>query len=105
MSTYVFDIDGTICTQTFGSYDEAIPYLGRIRKINNLYDQGNNIIYYTARGMGSSGNDVSAAYDKWYRFTEKQIGIWGAKYHKLFLGKPAGDLYVDDKGMSDDEYF
>ena len=54
IKTYVDDIDSTICTQTFGDYSKAKPYQDRINKINDLYDKGHKIIYFTARGMGLS---------------------------------------------------
>ena len=47
---YVFDIDGTICTNTDGDYKKAQPYADMIKKVNNLYNSGNTIIMMTARG-------------------------------------------------------
>jgi hydroxymethylpyrimidine pyrophosphatase-like HAD family hydrolase len=47
MVVYV-DIDGTICSQE-EDYSNAKPYRERIQKINKLYDDGNEIIYWTAR--------------------------------------------------------
>ena len=38
--TYVFDIDGTICSLTNGDYEKAIPINERIEKINSLYEKG-----------------------------------------------------------------
>ena len=32
--------------------------------------------------------------------TKKQLNEWGAFYHELILGKPQGDIYVDDKGFN-----
>ena len=50
---YVFDIDGTICTQLEeGRYERSIPIKERIEEINELYEEGNTITFYTARGMG-----------------------------------------------------
>ena len=103
--TYVIDIDGTICSQTDGDYSLAVPFENRITLINDLYEQGHHIIYFTARGMGSTNNNISAAYAKMYSFTEKQLSDWGAKYHSLFLGKPRADLYIDDKAMKDSNFF
>ena len=40
-----------------------------------------------------------------YNYTVQQLGTWGVKYHSLFLGKPSGDVYVDDKGVKDAEFF
>jgi len=30
---------------------------------------------------------------------------WGLEYHKLIMGKPAGDVYIDDKGVRADDFF
>jgi len=50
MKRYCFDIDGTICSQAgLGEYAETTPYMDRIEKINQLYDEGNYIVYLTAR--------------------------------------------------------
>ena len=37
--------------------------------------------------------------------TEQQLFEWGVKYHELFMGKPAADYYIDDKGISDKDFF
>jgi hypothetical protein len=102
---YVFDIDGTICTDTNGDYASAQPILDRVNIVNKLYREGHQIILFTARGMGSSGNDEKKARKKWKILTEYQLKEWGVKYHHLFLGKPAGDIYIDDKGMGDKIFF
>ena len=52
--TYVFDIDGTICTTTDGDYALAKPLKDRIAMVNKLYDEGHTIVFQTARGMGLS---------------------------------------------------
>mgnify|MGYP001498058309 CR=1 FL=1 len=50
---YVFDIDGTICCKKQeDDYESSTPFEGRIKVINKLYDEGNSITYFTARGMG-----------------------------------------------------
>jgi histidinol phosphatase-like enzyme len=103
--TYVFDIDGTICLNTNGEYEKAEPITERIDKVNTLYDAGHTIVFQTARGMGRSDNSEAFAYAKFYELTKTQLETWGVKYHSLFLGKPAGDIYVDDKGIKDEEFF
>ena len=103
--TYVFDIDGTICTLSSGKYEDARPLTERIDNINSLYDQGHTIVFQTARGMGRSGNSVAYAYSAFEQLTKNQLETWGVKYHKLFMGKPSGDLYVDDKGVKDEHFF
>lgn len=103
--TYVFDIDGTICSKTDGDYGEAKPIQSRIDKINKLYDEGNTIIFNTARGMGRTENNSLMAHRLFYFLTETQLKNWNVKYHKLFMGKPSGDLYIDDKGVKDENFF
>ena len=105
MKTYVFDIDGTICNSANGDYENALPMQNRINKINSLYDEGNKIIFSTARGMGRYRNAADLAYAAFYDLTIKQLEDWGVKYHYLFMGKPSGDYYVDDKGVSDEDFF
>ena len=103
---YVFDIDGTICTTDASLvYEAAEPLRERIEKVNELYDEGHTIIFQTARGMGRSGNSSAFAYAKFFEMTQAQLQEWGVKYHSLFLGKPAGDIYVDDKAINDKKFF
>lgn len=106
---YVVDIDGTICDKPECrddcDYETSIPKPDRIAKINKLYDEGNQIIYLTARGMGRSGDNADLAKRMFYELTKDQLDSWGCKYHKLVLGKPSGDYYIDDKGMNANEFF
>ena len=94
---YCFDIDGTICTNTDGAYDQAVPIVSRIDHINKLYESGNMIKYFTARG--------STTGICWRNLTEEQLSEWGAKYHELILGKPEAHLFIDDKAINDSAYF
>tara|TARA_R110000824_G_scaffold397452_1_gene600356 strand:- start:327 stop:647 length:321 start_codon:yes stop_codon:yes gene_type:complete len=102
---YVFDIDGTICSTTDGDYEKAEPFEKRIKKINELYEKGETIFLYTARGMGRSGNSRAAAHQALYGLTRDQLTQWGVRYDALFMGKPSGDIYVDDKGVKDEDFF
>ena len=90
MKIYV-DIDETICFYPEErEYPLAQPLNENIAKINNLYDEGNIITYYTARGS-ATGID-------WYETTRDQLNEWGCKYHNLSVGeKPSYDLLICDK--------
>ena len=101
---YVIDIDGTICNNTYGKYEEAVPFLDRIDKINKLHDEGHEIWYFTARGM-SKNPPPSKATIQWYSLTKKQLEEWGCKYDHLYMGKPSAEYYIDDKGISDSDFF
>ena len=41
----------------------------------------------------------------YYKFTADQLVKWGCMFTDLFLGKPAGDFYIDDKGMNLNDFF
>ena len=105
---YVVDIDGTICypgPDDEKRYTHATPRWDRIQVINKLYDEGHTIVYLTARGMGRFKNDRKKAYKEFFQFTSDQLDSWGCNYHDLFLGKPAADYYIDDKGINDGDFF
>ena len=62
---YCIDIDGTICTPTVGrDYHKAEPWQDRIKILNKLYDEGNYIIYFTARAMGRFSDQPHAVASK-----------------------------------------
>ena len=98
MTVYAFDIDGTICNNTFGKYKEALPFKERIESINLLYEKGNIIKMFTARGSTTNID--------WYEITKSQLDNWGLKYHELIINcKPHGDLFIDDKAINADLFF
>ena len=89
MIIYV-DIDGTICHTENSDYENSKPRQEQIDKINKLYDEGNEIVYWTARG-GTTGIN-------WNKLSKKQLGDWGCKYTRFeVLKKPSWDLFIDDK--------
>lgn len=90
--TYCIDIDGTLCTNTEGRYQDAKPHARRIAKVNRLYALGHRIILFTARGS-TTGID-------WTRVTRRQLSAWKVKYHELRFGKPTADFYIDDKAVN-----
>lgn len=97
MLIYV-DIDETICySPKSRNYAKAQPDEERIEKINKLYDEGHIIVYWTARGTMTGTN--------WYDITRDQLEEWGAKHHELRMGKPAYDLFIDDKNINSNTYF
>ena len=109
---YCIDIDGTLTEPHEGTPWEAVPITSRIKQVNELYDEGATIYLMTARGFirGSTMHeDILAAQkeaDNYCRErTEAQLTKWGVKYHKLYFGKPRAVTYVDDRAMSDYEFF
>lgn len=81
-------MDGTICTEerTY-SRSMAKPLQGAIESVNKLYDEGHTILIYSAR--------------TWMEFemTTHWLKENGVKYHQLIMGKPIGDLWIDDRAI------
>lgn len=87
--TYFIDIDGTICKTNGLDYANAKPIIGRIKTVNNLYNAGHKIIFWTSRGFGQKIN---------YRtLTLTQLKAWKVKYHSLRTRKPLYDVWIDDR--------
>lgn len=87
---YVFDIDGIITIYNPKlDYENSEPNISNISIINYLYESGNKITLFTARGY-KTGID-------WRMVTEAQLKKWEVKYHELFFRKPDADFYIDDK--------
>ena len=113
MKIIYVDIDETIChrenSTDFGvthDYTKAKPITENIEKINKLYDEGWNVVYWTARG----GSDKSKAEGRcYYDLTKKELESWGCKFHDLCTGskgyspKPLYDLVIDDKAKRIEE--
>ena len=89
--TVCFDLDGTLCTNTYGAYDEAEPFPWAIERLNALAAAGHRIVVFTARGT-ATGID-------WAETTRGQLDRWGVRYDALQLGKPSADVYVDDRAV------
>lgn len=102
MKVIYVDIDETICQREtsvdFGTthdYSKAKPIIENIEKINELYNQGHTIVYWTARGSRKQIN--------WEELTKNQLSEWGAKYHELRVDKPFYDLFIEDKALRIEE--
>ena len=49
--------------------------------------------------MGRNNDDPIKAKKMGYEFTKNQLKKWGLDYHKLVMGKPSYDLFIDDKSL------
>ncbi|HEX5625092.1 MAG TPA: phosphoheptose isomerase [Saprospiraceae bacterium] len=85
VKNFLVDIDGTICDDIPNEEPErmvdVLPYPDAIKVINQWYDQGHIITFFTSR------TDVHKA------ITETWLKKWGFKYHFLLLNKPRGGNY------------
>ena len=98
MKVIYVDIDETICFYPEERrYELAVPDMENISKINKLFDDGNKVVYWTARGS-TTGID-------WFELTSKQLEQWGVRYSELKLGKPYYDIFICDKAFNSEDYF
>jgi capsule biosynthesis phosphatase len=109
--TFIIDIDDTLCKsprtpQGNADYSNAQPIQRVVDKINQLYLQGHQIIFFTARGMRTFNGDVA----KVQAVHEPILIQWLAKhhisYHKLIFGKPwyKDYFFIDDRSVTVDQF-
>lgn len=95
---YVVDIDNTIFKSekiekgTHCEYRIISCNFDLVNKINELYEKGNDIIIYTARHWNV------------LKQTIKHLQDYRIKYTTVVMGKPVGDYYIDDKGITHEEF-
>lgn len=99
MKTFVFDLDGTLCTQPHPTeFSGAQPIPDRIARVNELYKAGHRIVIDTARGSRTG--------QAWRAETQRQLAAWGVLHHELRVGeKPGAEVYVDDRAIPADIFF
>lgn len=94
--TVCVDLDGTLCTNTWGAYAGAEPIPWAIARVNLLAGAGHRIVIFTARGT-ATGID-------WEAQTRAQLDRWGVPYDELRFGKPSADVYLDDRAVHTDAW-
>jgi len=92
-----FDLDETLCTGY--PYSESKPLPGSKDLLLQLRNDGHQIVIQTARGMGRSDGNIGKALAAVAEITLQQLSSWGFVYDEIYFGKPAADLYVDDKSL------
>tara|TARA_B110001454_G_scaffold194047_1_gene195310 strand:- start:174 stop:590 length:417 start_codon:yes stop_codon:yes gene_type:complete len=85
VKNYLIDIDGTVCDDIPNEEPERMAtanlYPDALETLNNWYDQGHYITFFTSRV--EENRDV----------TEVWLKENGFKYHGLLMGKPRGGNY------------
>lgn len=84
----IIDLDGTICTEE-KTYSRALarPNKNARQSITSLYRQGHTIIIYSARTWME------------YEMTSAWLKKNKIPYHQLVMGKPIGDVWIDDRAI------
>lgn len=85
VKNYLIDIDGTICEDIPNEEPERMEfakiYDGALETINNWFDEGHIITFFTSRT------------EEHREVTEKWLKKHQFKYHALLMGKPRGGNY------------
>jgi hypothetical protein len=104
-----FDIDDCLCRRMgdkehlgVEKYKHCIPIPHMIDIVNEVYDNGYEVVLYTARGMTQFKGDVDDVYKNLYQLTFDQMVEFGVKFHKLVMGKMHYDMLIDDKALNSD---
>ena len=100
----VCDIDDTICFTTNRDWENATPVPEVIEKINKLFDEGWEIYLVTARGQVSCKGDPVKAEQKYGEIIRTWLRKHGVKYHHLSFQKYLAAYYVDDKGLTPEDF-
>lgn len=93
-ATIVIDLDQTLRRL---NAEPIKRWVGFIRK---RYSEGHKIIVHTSRGMLSLAGKMEFIESAVRPVVERELARLKIPYHELIMGKPYGDLYIDDKSIS-----
>lgn len=99
----VVDIDDTISFTTNRDWENAAPNIELINKLNKLYDEGWEINFVTARGSLSCKNRAEAE-SKYAVGIKAWLEKHHVKYHRLSFEKILASYYIDDKGITPEDF-
>lgn len=100
----IFDLDDTISIHRNRDYANAAPIQATVDKMRKLKKDGCEIYIYSARGQNSCHGDLELIEQRNRAQIENWLKTHDVPCDKLIFGKPLGDLYVDDKGVSLDDF-
>ena len=85
LKNYLIDIDGTVTEDVPNEQPERMsivePFEGSVEMINNWYDEGHVITFFTSRT------------DEHELVTKQWLDKWNFKYHNIIFNKPRGGNY------------
>ena len=100
----IFDLDDTVSIHRNRDYANAAPIQATVDRMRELKDDGCEIYIYSARGQNSCHGDLELIEQRNRAQIENWLKTHDVPCDKLIFGKPLGDLYVDDKGVSLDDF-
>lgn len=97
-----FDLDNTLVTNPtiVNDYSTVKPIVKNIQLLNNLKNDGHEIIIYTARRMATHKGNVGKVIKDIASITIDTLDKYDIHYDELIFGKPIADIYIDDKALN-----
>ena len=97
-----FDLDNTLVTQptVIGDYSTVKPINKNIQLLNDLKNDGHEIIIYTARRMATHKHNVGKVIKDIAFITINTLDKFDIYYDELIFGKPIADIYIDDRAIN-----
>lgn len=99
----IFDIDDTLSYTISRDWENATPNEPLIQKINKLFSDGWEIFLITARGSISCATREEA-YEKYGAQLISWLNRHNVHYHLLSFNKQLATYYVDDKGITPEDF-
>ena len=98
----VIDLDGVICElkKPSQTYMDVSPNHEMISKMREWREDGHYLIIYTGRHMRTCDGDVSEVIKKIGPVTSDWLDKWDVPFDEIHYGKPYGDIYIDDLGIT-----
>jgi len=98
---FCFDIDGVL--NLSNNYEIFIPNKRVISVIAELKRDGHEIILHTARKMNTYKGNIGLVTKNICLITLQQLEENNVIYDEIYFGKPAADIYIDDKAFNINE--
>lgn len=99
----VLDFDDTLAFTSNRDWENAEPNIALIEKCNELYNAGWQVDIFTARGSISCRSRVEAE-EKYGEQIRSWLERHHVKYHMLSFDKPLAAYYIDDKGITPEDF-
>jgi len=97
-----FDLDNTLVTYPtiINDYSSVKPIHKNIQLLNNLKNDGHEIIIYTARRMATHKGNIGKVIKDVANVTINTLENFDIHYDELIFGKPIADIYIDDRAIN-----
>ena len=98
----VLDLDGVICSvkKPNETYLEVQPNEDVISKMREWKKEGHYLIIHTGRHMRTCDGDIAEVIKKIGPVTSEWLIKWSVPFDEMHYGKPYGDVYIDDLGIT-----